>query len=44
MMQLCAYNKCMKPNISLVCKKYPCFPPVKTVLEQLPPRKIAPKP
>ena len=27
----------MKPNISLACKKSPCFPPVKTVLGQLPP-------
>ena len=34
----------MKPNISLACKKYPCFPPVKAVLRQLTPRKIAPPP
>ena len=27
----------MKPNISLACKKSPCFPPVKKVLGQLPP-------
>ena len=32
----------MKPNISLACKKSPCFPPVKMVLGQLAPRKIAP--
>ena len=34
----------MKPNISLVCKKSPCFPPVKTVLRQLPSKKIVPNP
>ena len=44
MMQLYAYNKCMKPNISQVYQKIPCFPPVKTVLGQLPPGKIGPKP
>ena len=38
MVQLCTYNKCMKPNISLVCKKCPYFPPVQTVLGQLPPK------
>ena len=27
--QLCSYNRCMKPSISLACKKYPCFSPVK---------------
>ena len=32
----------MKPNISLARKKSPCFPPVKMVLGQLAPRKIAP--
>ena len=31
-------------HISLVCKKSPCLPPVKTVLGQLPPKKIAPNP
>ena len=34
----------MKPNISLVCKKSTCFPPVKMVLGQLPPGKMAPNP
>ena len=34
----------MKPNVLLVCKRSPCFPPVKTVLGQLNPRKIAPNP
>ena len=34
----------MKPNILLVCKKSPCFPPVKTVLGHLHPRKTAPNP
>ena len=32
----------MKHNISLVCKKSSCLPPVKTVLGQLLPKKIAP--
>ena len=32
----------MKPNISLGCKKS-YFPPLNTVLGQLPPRKIAPQ-
>ena len=34
----------MKPNISLACKKSPCFRPVKAVLGQLLSRKIAPNP
>ena len=25
-MQLCVYWKCMRPDISFTCKKYPCFP------------------
>ena len=32
----------MKHNISLVCKKSSCLPPVKTVLGQLPQRKLPP--
>ena len=27
--QLCSYNRCMKPSISLACKKYACFSPIK---------------
>ena len=30
--QLCTYNRWMKPNISFACKNSPFFPPVKTVL------------
>ena len=44
MVQLCTYNKYMKPNFSLVCKKYPCFPPVKMVLGQIPRGKLPPNP
>ena len=29
-MQICVYWKCMKLDISLTCKKSPCFLPVKT--------------
>ena len=29
-MQICVYLKCMKPDISFLCKKSPCFLPVKT--------------
>ena len=43
-MQLSTYTKRMKPNISLASKESPCFPPVKTVLGQLPQRKIVPNP
>ena len=34
----------MKPKILLACKKSPFFPPVKTVLGRLPPRKISSNP
>ena len=44
MVQLRTHNKLMKPNISLVCKKSPCLPSVKTVLGQLPQRKNVPNP
>ena len=33
-MQICVYWKCMKLDISLTCRKSPCFLPVKTKNEE----------
>ena len=42
MVQLCTCNKLMKPKISLVCKKSPCFPLVKNGFRTIDPKKNCP--